>query len=1093
MGGLCAPNRLGTFIQSNPIRLLLGFTSTLLILCVAIKSAKLDAELSSWIQRTSRIESELNYVSASIGDGQGASSQLILQSPRQQNADILTVDALMIHLEAMAIATQVTVDLHDVTWSLKDICFTPTLPDFDLHVTNILDRFMPCVIKTPLDCFWEGSKLLGPDQPVSQSTIGLFNAKWTSLSPLTMVQAAQEYYPHASFPYNSLIDWMRRVGITTGYQYKPCLDPADPNCPPTAPNKLSGKTPDIGLQLTGGCKGFAANQMHWKEEEIVGGLVKNKSGHIIRASGLQSTIQLMAEQDMYDYWRKTSKVQDINNWSAEKAKSVLDLWQQKFKDELNQFTRISKSSSSYKIYAMTSNSMLEPIDELSLLDFTNFHLCFALMIIFTCVAFPSFSYKVEKQSKENISSISSDSQSKESTLFNTNRIADTGVRPCNDKNVRLSFLKTTPIALVASIFIGLTFIASLGLDSFMNLPFNMATTQILPPLALYYGFNQFVTIANVYSRKLSNVPMEELTTKCLNELLPILLIESSSYTVAFLVATIIPVAATRVFSFQAIIYIQLATLVAIILMPTIMSAFLLYYTRPAAEQSTNSDETDISEDPIFTRIQNDLKNIQVTSIDFSAHLAFSESNSSLQLELPNIHSHNNKLSSDADKMDSYSTKSEFNNSEMSDYSSLPDDIDKHSFSSKIPTSEYDTESCRSSFSLNNQEVKQEHTLANNKSRYVKYNTNSLMSNRICQASVCVFTTFICVSILYHGRNVRYGLQLKDIVASESLEYETFLNQERNFPIYNVFAVTKGNFDYPNNQKLLYEYYKAIQKLQGIVRDEDSQSPKFWLLAFRDWLLEIQQKFDEDRKNKQISQDGWTAEASDAGKLAYKLLAQTGRADNPIDKRLVESNRLVSEEGIINPKAFYHYLTAWVMIDSFTYANTEANFRPEPKIWNDKPDDLKVEKARPLVYAQIPFLMKLPANQDSIRTISEFRSLSQAFELINLPNFPTGIPFIFWDQFLNLDLLTLAAVLSVVIINFLVFTIITTDAKIAAIILFPIFLTVLELYCLMGYLAISFNSILAVLLLSTIGIATIQSVHYATVSILERNFFSFLNK
>jgi hypothetical protein len=32
-----------------------------------------------------------------------------------------------------------------------------------------------------------------------------------------------------------------QAGISSGYQEKPCLDPRDPECPPTAPNKLSGQ------------------------------------------------------------------------------------------------------------------------------------------------------------------------------------------------------------------------------------------------------------------------------------------------------------------------------------------------------------------------------------------------------------------------------------------------------------------------------------------------------------------------------------------------------------------------------------------------------------------------------------------------------------------------------------------------------------------------------------------------------------------------------------------------------------------------------------------------------------------------------------
>jgi len=32
-----------------------------------------------------------------------------------------------------------------------------------------------------------------------------------------------------------------QAGISSGYQEKPCLDPSDSECPPTAPNKLSGQ------------------------------------------------------------------------------------------------------------------------------------------------------------------------------------------------------------------------------------------------------------------------------------------------------------------------------------------------------------------------------------------------------------------------------------------------------------------------------------------------------------------------------------------------------------------------------------------------------------------------------------------------------------------------------------------------------------------------------------------------------------------------------------------------------------------------------------------------------------------------------------
>jgi len=53
------------------------------------------------------------------------------------------------------------------TWQLADLCYKPSIPQTELQfVEQILDKLFPCAIITPLDCFWEGSKLLGPDSPV---------------------------------------------------------------------------------------------------------------------------------------------------------------------------------------------------------------------------------------------------------------------------------------------------------------------------------------------------------------------------------------------------------------------------------------------------------------------------------------------------------------------------------------------------------------------------------------------------------------------------------------------------------------------------------------------------------------------------------------------------------------------------------------------------------------------------------------------------------------------------------------------------------------------------------------------------------------
>ncbi|KAK8750197.1 hypothetical protein OTU49_015299, partial [Cherax quadricarinatus] len=200
-------------------------------------------------------------------------------------------------------ATRVTVDVFDISWSLRDLCFAPSLPFFDNYIIEkIFENITPCAIITPLDCFWEGSKLLGPDFPVTVPGLGS-DVKWTNLNPQKILDNMRAFERYESvFPFSSFAAFMKRAGITTAYQEKPCLDPTDPLCPDSAPNKHSKQPPDVGAELTGGCYGFAGNYMHWPEDLVVGATTTNKTGHIVRAEALQSMVQLMGAKNMYEYW-----------------------------------------------------------------------------------------------------------------------------------------------------------------------------------------------------------------------------------------------------------------------------------------------------------------------------------------------------------------------------------------------------------------------------------------------------------------------------------------------------------------------------------------------------------------------------------------------------------------------------------------------------------------------------------------------------------------------------------------------------------------------------------------------------------------------
>lgn len=140
----------------------------------------------------------------------------MIQTPKDDNVNILHANALLHHLEVMKAATEVTVDLFDVTWRLKDVCLTPSFPSFEeSHIERIIDALFPCAIISPLDCFWEGSKILGPDYPVHVPGISSLNLKWTNLNPESLIRSVksmESFRPEvSSFPFAFFEEIMKRV------------------------------------------------------------------------------------------------------------------------------------------------------------------------------------------------------------------------------------------------------------------------------------------------------------------------------------------------------------------------------------------------------------------------------------------------------------------------------------------------------------------------------------------------------------------------------------------------------------------------------------------------------------------------------------------------------------------------------------------------------------------------------------------------------------------------------------------------------------------------------------------------------------------
>uniref|UniRef100_T1IK20 SSD domain-containing protein n=1 Tax=Strigamia maritima TaxID=126957 RepID=T1IK20_STRMM len=955
-----------------------------------------------------RLEKEMEYIRKNLGDGAWDSNQIILHLPKQDGANILHVDSMLAHLDAVLAATQVHVEMFDAVWKLKDLCVSPTYPSFEDGVLEqIFEKLMPCAIITPLDCFWEGSKVVGPDYPIQIPEWHGGPVQWSNLNPMELLKLMKLTF---TSPSDSIESFMKRAGVTTAYQEKPCLNPLDPECPNSAPNKKSKSLPDVSTELNGGCKGVAARYMHWPEELIVGGVKKNRTGHIMRAKAIQTIIPLMGERQMHEFWKDNYKVHNLN-WNEEKAKEIIETWQRKFASEVQKHVAVSNLTKHQRITAFSTTSLSDILRDFSEINVTKIVLGYLFMLIYTCVSLLRWSNVVHSQSG---------------------------------------------IGLVGVLLVAMSIAAGLGFCALIGITFNASTTQIVPFLALGLGVDDIFLLTHTYAENVTNeISVEEETGECLKQTGLSILLTSVSNMFAFFAAAIIPIPALRAFALQAGILTVFNISSSLLIFPAVVSLDLrrreskridifCCFASSQTEKTTKNTPILPTVDPAAKRHQTVTRTVSPDGHHVTTVLAQDDSWPVQVSSSPSVESLATTCNSTstrelvADKGDSFKDRWL--------YGCLDTQNQCYVWSLTCFARDF-------------------------------YGPN-LQKTPVKVLSMLGFICLLALSI-WGALRVSNGLDLTDIVPHDSSEYRFLHAQNEFFGFYNMFAVTQGNFEYPTNQKLLQEYHDAFVRVENVVKNDDGGLPDFWLSMFRQWLKGLQDAFDEDWTNGCISQEWWYKNASSDGVLAYKLLVQTGQVDNPVDKSLVTKVRLVNDDGIINPKAFYNYLTAWVSNDPLIYSASMANLRPEPKMWiHDARDyELKIGKSQPLVYTQLPFyLNKLSTTEQVTTTIEAVRDICQRFEQRGLPNFPTGIPFTYWEQYLSLRFHLFLALLCVLAAIFIVLSVVLVNPWAAMLVVLVLAAIVLQLYGFMGMIGVRLSAVPAVILIVAVGIGVEFTVH-----------------
>ncbi|XP_041643767.1 protein patched homolog 1 [Cheilinus undulatus] len=1104
--------RLGCYIQKNCGKFLVVGLMIFGAFAVGLRAANLETDVEKlWVEVGGRVNQELKYTRQKIGEEAMFNPQLMIQTPREEGANVLTVEALLQHLDSALRASRVHVYLYNRQWKLEHLCYKSGELVTETHFMNqIIEKLHPCLIITPLDCFWEGAKL----QSGMVYLPGKDPLQWTNFDPKEFLEDLRK----VNFPVEGFEDMLEKADVGHGYMDRPCLNPSDPDCPLTAPNKNSTKPFDVARALRGGCHGLSRKYMHWQEELIVGGTTKNGSGPLLSAQALQTMFQLMTPKQMFEHFRGYDDVSHIN-WNEEKAAAILEAWQRRYSEAVLQSVAANSSQKVLSFTTTTLEDILKSFSDISVIRVASGYL---LMLAYACL-----------------------------TMLRWDCAKSQGA-----------------VGLAGVLLVTLSVAAGLGLCSLLGISFNAATTQVLPFLALGVGVDDVFLLAHAFSETGQNkrIPFEDRTGECLKRTGASVALTSISNVTAFFMAALIPIPALRAFSLQAAVVVVFNFAMVLLIFPAILSMDLYrredrrfdifccfyspcanrviqiephayldgvdasryspppsYRTPPPSYQTPPpsysspppsysshgfAQQTQITmQSTVQLRTEYDPRTqafyttaeprsqISVQPINpaptrsnqnndyYSTNAGNSRSGSSNHGNLNNNNS-GSRSNGGSRSSDAFSHHHPASSPAAPSVSSAPQG-DAASSTGHIPENNSSTRDLLSQFgdgTLGQRCLEppcSRWTLASFAERH--YAPFLLQPT----TKVIVIVLFLCLLgvSLYGTTQVRDGLELTDIVPRETSEYDFIGAQFKFFSFYNMYVVTQ-RADYAHNQPLLHQLHQRFHTVRYVLKEDNGQLPRMWLDYFRDWLQGLQQAFDKDWEAGRITSTSYK-NGSDDGILAYKLLVQTGRRERPINLNQLTRQRLVDADGIINPGAFYIYLTAWVSNDPVAYAASQANIRPHPPEWlHDRTDSmpetrLSIPAAEPIEYAQFPFYLNgLRETPQFVEAIESVRAICSNYSRQGLPSYPNGYPFLFWEQYVSLRHWLLLSISVVLACTFLVCALFLLNPWTAGIIVLVLSLMTVELFGFMGLMGIKLSAVPVVILIASVGIGVEFTVHVA---------------
>lgn len=181
-------------------------------------------------------------------------------------------------------------------------------------------------------------------------------------------------------------------------------------------------------------------------------------------------------------------------------------------------------------------------------------------------------------------------------------------------------------------------------------------------------------------------------------------------------------------------------------------------------------------------------------------------------------------------------------------------------------------------------------------------------------------------------------------------------------------------------------------------------------------------------------------------------------------------------------------------------------RPDPREWVHIPSEfeLKIPKSAPLTYTQLPFFLHGLHDTPEIKTvIGQIREICEKFEKRGLPNYPSGklenycvtrvgpisiffillgIPFTFWEQYMDLRQNVLISISCAFGAAFVLVSLLLLSGWAALLVVGSVLSSLVQLVGVMSLLDIKLSAIPAVILVLSVGLGVCFTVHVSVVSL-----------